>query len=104
MVIPGGTRADLTNAYGPFPERWWRVLDAVRSVASEVGASPAQVALHWTTIVEGVTSVPIFGGRSVEQLGENLSALEISLSPDQYQRIAKAGRFEREGSPYIYTD
>ncbi len=103
VVIPGGSRAALTKRYGPFPDRWWRVLEVVREVASEVGASPAQVALRWTTIVEGLTSVPIFGGRTVEQLEKNVAALDISLSADQYERIREAGHYTGLGSPYIYA-
>lgn len=104
VVIPGDSRAGLTDQYGPFPEHWWRVLDAVREVAGEVGASPAQVALCWTMIVEGVTSVPIFGGRSIEQLNKNVAALDVSLTSDQYDRIVHAGRYRGLDSPYIYTD
>jgi aryl-alcohol dehydrogenase-like predicted oxidoreductase len=102
--IPEGSRASLTDAYGPFPERWWRVLKAVTQVASELGATPAQVALRWTSMIEGLTSVPIFGGRSLEQLKENVFALELSLTAEQYEAIADAGRYRGYESPYIYTD
>ena len=104
IVIPGGSRANLTDRYGPFPERWWRVLDAVRHVAAEVGASPAQVALRWSMIVDGITSIPIFGGRSLEQLEANVAALDVSLTSDQYNLIAEAGLYRGSNSPYIYTD
>ncbi len=103
VTVPGGSRADLTGRYGPFPERWWRVLAAVREVADEVGATPAQVALRWTMSVEGVTSVPIFGGRSLEQLNDNVAALDVNLTADQHDRITRAGRYEGFGRPYIYT-
>ena len=101
--IPKNSRADLTDRYGPFPERWWRVLDAVREVANEVGTTPAQIAIRWAMEIDGVTSVPIFGARSLEQLNNNLAALDVSLSTDQYKRIAQAGIY-KEPSPYIYTD
>jgi aryl-alcohol dehydrogenase-like predicted oxidoreductase len=104
IIFPGGSRADLTDRYGPFPERWWRVLDAVRDVASEVGASPAQVALRWSMIVDGITSIPIFGGRSLEQLKANVAALDVSLTSDQHEQIAHAGLYQGSNSPYIYTD
>lgn len=104
VVMSGNSRAALTDQYGPFPERWWRVLESVRQVASEVGASPAQVALQWVMMVESVTSIPIFGVRNIEQLQKNVAALDISLSTYQYQRIADAGRYKGLSSPYIYTD
>lgn len=104
IVIPDGSRAHLTDRYGPFPERWWRVLETVRDVASEIGASPAQVALKWSMIVDGLTSIPIFGGRSLEQLKTNVAALDVSLTSDQYELIAQAGRYRGSHSAYIYTD
>jgi aryl-alcohol dehydrogenase-like predicted oxidoreductase len=36
---------------------------------------------------------PIIGGRKVEQLQQNLLALDISLSPEQVQRIENAVPF-----------
>jgi aryl-alcohol dehydrogenase-like predicted oxidoreductase len=102
-TVPSASRADSSHRYGPFPERWWQVLDAVKEVASETGASPAQVALRWVMMVPGLTSVPIFGARSLEQLNKNVAVLDVSLTSEQYKRIADAGRY-REISPYIYTD
>jgi hypothetical protein len=36
---------------------------------------------------------PIIGGRKVEQLKENIAALDISLTPEQVQRIEAAAPF-----------
>lgn len=88
---PDGSRTDLTDNFGPFSDRAWAVLDSVRDVAAAVDATPAQVALRWVMDVDGLTSVPIVGARSREQLGENVSAIHVSLSSEQYDRIATAG-------------
>ncbi len=91
LLAPAGSRADLSERYGPFPAPWWQVLDAVREVAADVDASPAQVVLRWTMSIEGLTSVPIFGGRSLQQLEENVSAVgDIPLC-----RTARADRQRR---------
>jgi len=37
---------------------------------------------------------PIIGGRKVEQLHENIAALDISLTAEQIERIEKAAPFE----------
>jgi diketogulonate reductase-like aldo/keto reductase len=37
---------------------------------------------------------PIIGGRKVEQLKENIAALDISLTPEQVQRIEAAAPFD----------
>ena len=102
-VVPDDSRGSLTKRYGPFPDRWWRVLDEVKAVARELGATPAQVAVRWSMMIDGVTSVPIVGGRKVEQLEENLGALEIELSKEQHERIREAGVLKDPVSPYIYT-
>lgn len=102
-LVPEGSRAALAKKYGTFSDRWWRVLDAVREVASETEVTPAQVALRWASMVEGLTSIPIFGGRTVDQLTENIAAMDVGLSPEQYARIADAGQFGTSDSPYLYT-
>ena len=102
-TVPSDSRADISEKYGPFPERWWRVLDAVREVADELGVTASQVALRWTMLVEGVTSVPIVGARLLKYLDDNVAAVDVPLSPDQYKRIEGAGH-QKEPSPYIYTD
>jgi aryl-alcohol dehydrogenase-like predicted oxidoreductase len=103
VTIPGASRAESSQRYGPFPERWWQVLDAVKEVASETGASPAQIAMRWAMMTPGITSVPIFGARLLEQIDQNAAVLDVFLTPEQYERIAGAGRY-REQSPYIYTE
>jgi diketogulonate reductase-like aldo/keto reductase len=37
---------------------------------------------------------PIIGGRKVEQLRQNIQALDVSLSPEQIQRIDGAKSFD----------
>jgi len=65
------------------------VLDEVRAVADEVGATPAQVATAWLAHHDQVTA-PIVGARTVDQLEENLDAAEVTLSDDQFERLAEA--------------
>lgn len=102
-IAPEGSRATLTDRYGHFPPHWWDVLDAVRAVANELGATLAQVALRWAMDVEGLTSVPIVGGRTVEQLDSNLGALEVTLTREQHARIAAAVPEWKPHGAYSYT-
>jgi aryl-alcohol dehydrogenase-like predicted oxidoreductase len=102
LEAPPDTRGALLDTYGPFTERAWGVLDAVRSVADDVGATPAQVALRWVMEAPGVTSVPIVGARSEEQLEENVGVVDVHLDSDQYERIARAGRGGDGGSWPVY--
>nr|WP_200862331.1 aldo/keto reductase [Candidatus Halobonum tyrrellensis] len=88
---PGeGTRAAASESVRSyFTEENWAVLDAVRDVADEEDATPAQVALAWLLHRDPVTA-PIVGPKSEAQLRENLGALDLSLSPAQVDRVAAA--------------
>jgi aryl-alcohol dehydrogenase-like predicted oxidoreductase len=90
VVGPAGSRGDLQDWGDHFEERQWRVLAAVREVAEEVGATPAQVSLRWLIDREAFTCVPIIGARSVGQLEENVGAVELDLDDDQLARIDEA--------------
>ena len=82
-----GRHTDLST----FHESDWAVLDAIRGVADEVDATPAQVAIQWCVQQEDFTCVPIFGARDRDQFAENVGALDVTLSADQVARIDAAG-------------
>lgn len=63
------------------------VLVAVREVADEVNATPGQVSLAWLLRHPDVTA-PIIGAYSSEKLKENLGAADVSLSDEQFERLA----------------
>lgn len=60
------------------------VVDAVRSVADQLNATPAQVALAWLFAQGsrlGLPVVPIPGTRKAARIDENLGALALDLTP-----------------------
>ena len=65
-----------------FTDRNWRILDTLRTVAAQVDRPLAQVALAWVSAQPGITA-PILGASKLEQLHDNLSSLDIRLTPDQ---------------------
>ena len=87
----GEGRLTGPNPFGnmKFTDHNWRVLDALRSVAAELGRPLAQVALAWAAAQPGVSSL-ILGASKVAQLRGNLSALEIQLSPEQLRTLDEA--------------
>ncbi len=85
-----GSRADLDGWDMSFSDQQRRVLEAVQSVADELEATPAQVSLRWLMDQREFTCVPIFGARTAEQMEENVGAVDVSLTDDQYERIADA--------------
>lgn len=74
---------------GTITERALRIADVVRGVAAEIGRSPSQVALAWTLLNPAV-STPIIGARTVEQLEDNLGALDTTFTEDQQATLDRA--------------
>lgn len=72
-------------------ERLWRVIDVLKEVAGEIGASVPQVVLAWLQARAGVHSL-VIGARTEAQLRDNLAATGIVLSSEQAERIEAAGR------------
>jgi aryl-alcohol dehydrogenase-like predicted oxidoreductase len=64
----------------------WAALDVVRGFAESLGCSPSQVALAWL-LAQPTVTCPIIGPRSIEQLEDNLGALEVELDPQVLQRL-----------------
>ncbi|QNG20364.1 aldo/keto reductase [Rhodococcus triatomae] len=67
-----------------------KVLEIVRTVAAEAGATPAQVSLAW--LYEkgrqlGLPVVPIPGTRFAERVAENARAVDVALTPEQIARL-----------------
>jgi aryl-alcohol dehydrogenase-like predicted oxidoreductase len=59
-----------------------KIVDAVEDVATEAGATPAQVALAWI-LAQGDGIAPIPGTKRVSRLEENLAADSLVLTPAQ---------------------
>jgi aryl-alcohol dehydrogenase-like predicted oxidoreductase len=74
-----------------FNEKAFTVIDALMKVAKECGpkVTPAQVALAWVQSRPGVTS-SIIGARTIEQLDDNLAALELTLDDEQVAILDEA--------------
>lgn len=91
----GGSDGRLNgdNPFGGmlFTEANFAVVDVLRAVAEETGRPMAQVALAWVARRPGVSSV-LVGASRLEQLVQNIAALEVTLSPEQQGRLDAAGR------------
>lgn len=76
-------RLDGSNPFGDslFTERNWRIVDELRRIADETGQTPARIALAWVTGRRGITST-LMGVSRVEQVADNVAALDVVLSPD----------------------
>jgi aryl-alcohol dehydrogenase-like predicted oxidoreductase len=70
---------------GPSDDEY-TVIDAVASIADDLGTTSAAVSLAWLRARRG-TVVPIVGARRVEHLESNLAALDVTLSPEQMRTL-----------------
>lgn len=80
-------------------DRTWEVVECVQSIAEELGASMAQVALAWVVDRPGVSSV-ILGARTLDQLEDNLGAADLHLSDEHRERLDKASDPQPADYPY----
>jgi aryl-alcohol dehydrogenase-like predicted oxidoreductase len=74
-----------------FTEEAFRVLDVLTDVAKQAGTTPARAALAWVQSQPGITST-IIGARTMEQLEDNIGALEVQLSPDHVKALEEVSR------------
>jgi aryl-alcohol dehydrogenase-like predicted oxidoreductase len=62
------------------------IVDEVKAIGAENGATPAQTALAWL-LSRGEDIAPIPGTRRVSRVEENIAADAIELTPDQIHRL-----------------
>ncbi len=65
------------------------LVEPLRAIASDLGASVAQVAIAWV-LAQGKDIVPLVGARRRDRLTEALGALEIKLTAAHLADLAKA--------------
>jgi len=96
-LLSGKYRRNATPAQGrhqpgsskSLTERNYAIIEALEAVAAEAGTGMAGAAIAWLLGRPGVSS-PILGARTLEQLEDNLTALELRLSAEQVQRLDQA--------------
>ncbi|MFC0506384.1 aldo/keto reductase [Micromonospora costi] len=97
--LAGAGRLVTAGAGGrPVSDRDWRVIDALESVAGELGRSMAQVAINWVATQPAVGSV-IIGASSPEQVDGNLAALDFEIPGELRERLDQASA-EPPAAPY----
>jgi aryl-alcohol dehydrogenase-like predicted oxidoreductase len=94
---PAGTRFAEAGSFVPFDrEMGYRVVETLKEVAGRHDASPARVALAWLLTRPAVSSV-IIAARKLEQLEDNIRAVDLRLSDDEVQLLDAASD---PGVPY----
>ena len=90
----GGRRANFD-----FPpvnrDRAFDIIDVLQPMAEEKGTSVAQLALAWLLHQPAVTSV-IIGANKIEQLHDNLKAIDVQLSASDLQKLDEVSQLPQE--------
>jgi aryl-alcohol dehydrogenase-like predicted oxidoreductase len=69
-----------------FPTSQWPLMEAVDKLADGRGVSSSQFSIAWCLQVPGVTC-PIIGPRTLEQLKDNMAALNVKLSQEEIKAV-----------------
>ncbi len=83
-----GRGAWVTRA---FTEQAFKILDVLATVAKEADTTIARAALAWVAQRPGVAST-IIGARTMEQLEDNIGALEVQLTADHINALNEVSK------------
>jgi aryl-alcohol dehydrogenase-like predicted oxidoreductase/ketosteroid isomerase-like protein len=102
-TVEPGSRVARLREMGTAPARQWAEsmlqprydwqAGLAAAVATDLGSTPAAVAIAWARRQPGVTSV-IVGPRTVDQLADNLAGFDLDLPPAAAARLDAAGPAE----------
>lgn len=82
-------RAHLPRFTGENLQRNEGLVETLRGLATEKGATASQLAIAWV-LAKGSNIVPLVGARTRTQLAESLGALQIQLTPTDLERMEAA--------------
>ncbi len=83
-----GTRMGDRGFFFPYFEedKGWSIVEEINTIAKEQGCKQSQVALSWLLEKDVII---ILGARNIEQLRENILALDVKLTKEQMERLDK---------------
>jgi aryl-alcohol dehydrogenase-like predicted oxidoreductase len=85
---PAGTRAGNRGLFFPFFDEatGFGIVEKVKQIAEEQGATPAQIALAWLL---SQNHIVLLGAKTMEQFEENLGALDVNLTAGQLENLER---------------
>lgn len=84
-------------------ERVFDSVDVMREIAEEQGVSIPQIALAWLLHQSAVTTV-IIGAKRMDQLDDNLQAIDVKLTADQLGRLDEISQLPPEYPQWMITN
>ncbi len=108
---PGGAGTGTRLSADSISDHDHNVARVVSEVAEDLGATAAQVAIAWTRVHSRAVH-PILGARRLDQLVDNLGALNLTLPREAIDRMEAATGFEvgfptdfiAETSPWVFGE
>jgi aryl-alcohol dehydrogenase-like predicted oxidoreductase len=82
-------------------ERTWKVLEAMAPIAKAHHCSPARISLAWLLTRPVVTSV-ILGAKRLDQLQDNLAAVELKLTEDEIRLLDEVSTLPPEYPGWMF--
>lgn len=92
---PDGSRRQNFDFPPVNRDRVFDCVDVMREIGDAKGVSVARIALAWLLHQQHVMSV-IVGAKSVEQLDDNLAAVDVTLTAEELERLDKVSALPPE--------
>jgi aryl-alcohol dehydrogenase-like predicted oxidoreductase len=99
---PEGSRRTTFDFPPVEKDRAWACVEVMREVGEAHGASVARVALAWLLQKAAVMSI-IIGAKTLEQLDDNLAAVDLTLSDDEMKRLDEVSELPSEYPGWMFT-
>jgi pyridoxine 4-dehydrogenase len=104
-------RSNFPRFSGENLDRNLELVEALRKIADEKGATTSQIAIGWM-LAQGEDIVPVIGSRRREQLTEAVGTLDVELTADDIAAIERAvpveavagTRFDAEGMAMLDSE
>jgi len=92
-LVANSARAGGVKRY--FTEKNWALLDQMEALAKEKNATISQIALAWM-LADPLIASPIIGANSLEQLKDNLGAVNVRLTPAEKSALDQTTDWKNE--------
>jgi aryl-alcohol dehydrogenase-like predicted oxidoreductase len=93
--VAGNSRRDNFDFPPLNKDKAFDIIDVMFEIGKKYSVSVATVALKWVTLQPGVTST-IIGAKTLEQLNDNISAVNLQLTPEDLHRLDEVSALSPE--------
>lgn len=99
---PEGSRRTTFDFPPVDKDRAWRCVEVMREVGEAHGVTVARVALAWLLHKQAVMSI-IIGAKTLEQLDDNLAAVDLPLTADEMKRLDEVSELPSEYPGWMFA-